>query len=187
MNNTYVIYYGWLTDDAGGGWRIDVERFDAERIPATLTAVLLARLDGLSEPQRRALQHAAVVGRIFWDAAVAAINQFTASPAAAGLSLGFSMFPRIAGGPACMSDFVNGVITGDCEVDADCGASCGGCSQRGPRPSFRARSSSRWRMRRSRRRSSWSPRSPARAGRAARAATTSGSRWCCRSCLPICA
>ena len=39
------------------------------RIPATLTAVLLARLDGLAPEQRRALQHAAVVGRIFWDAA----------------------------------------------------------------------------------------------------------------------
>ena len=44
-----------VTDDAGGGWRIDLDRFDAERIPATLTAVLLARLDGLAPDQRRAL------------------------------------------------------------------------------------------------------------------------------------
>ena len=63
-----------VTDDADGGWRIDLDRFDAERIPATLTAVLLARLDGLAPEQRRALQHAAVVGRIFWDAAVAALD-----------------------------------------------------------------------------------------------------------------
>ena len=63
-----------VTDDAGDGWRIDLDRFDAERIPATLTAVLLARLDGLAPEQRRALQHAAVVGRIFWDAAVAALD-----------------------------------------------------------------------------------------------------------------
>src|SRR6476659_11389050 len=63
-----------VTDDADGGLRIDFDRFDAVRIPATLTAVLLARLDGLAPEQRRALQHAAVVGRIFWDAAVAALD-----------------------------------------------------------------------------------------------------------------
>ena len=60
--------------DADDGWRIDIARFDADRIPDTLTAVLLARLDGLAPEQRRALQHAAVVGRIFWDAAVAALD-----------------------------------------------------------------------------------------------------------------
>ena len=63
-----------VTDDAGDGWRIDLQRFDVERIPDTLTAVLMARLDGLAPDQRRALQHAAVVGRIFWDAAVAALD-----------------------------------------------------------------------------------------------------------------
>ena len=61
-----------VTDDAE--WRIDLSRLDVERIPATLTAVLLARLDGLAPAQRRALQLAAVVGRIFWDAAVAALD-----------------------------------------------------------------------------------------------------------------
>ncbi len=55
-------------------WHIDLDRLDLERIPTTLTAVLLARLDGLTPPQRRALQHAAVVGRIFWDAAVASLD-----------------------------------------------------------------------------------------------------------------
>jgi class 3 adenylate cyclase/tetratricopeptide (TPR) repeat protein len=63
-----------VTDGGDDRWRIDVDRLDVERIPATLTAVLLARLDGLAPEQRRALQHAAVVGRIFWDAAVAALD-----------------------------------------------------------------------------------------------------------------
>ena len=63
-----------VTDDAATAGGSTSTGSTPSAIPATLTAVLLARLDGLAPEQRRALQHAAVVGRIFWDAAVAALD-----------------------------------------------------------------------------------------------------------------
>ncbi len=43
-------------------------------MPTTLTGVLQARLDALGTRERTALQHAAVVGHVFWDQALAAID-----------------------------------------------------------------------------------------------------------------
>jgi predicted ATPase len=43
-------------------------------VPATLTGVLQARLDSLPHAARDMLQRASVVGRIFWDGAVAALS-----------------------------------------------------------------------------------------------------------------
>jgi class 3 adenylate cyclase/tetratricopeptide (TPR) repeat protein len=40
---------------------------DPEALPETVHAVLAARLDSLSAPERRVLQHAAVVGQVFWE------------------------------------------------------------------------------------------------------------------------
>jgi class 3 adenylate cyclase/tetratricopeptide (TPR) repeat protein len=47
-------------------WHIEMDRLETARVPATLTGVLQARLDGLPPPEREELQHAAVVGRVFW-------------------------------------------------------------------------------------------------------------------------
>jgi class 3 adenylate cyclase/tetratricopeptide (TPR) repeat protein len=52
-------------------WRIMPERLKEVRVPPTLTGILQARLDSLPREERESLQRAAVVGRIFWDAAVA--------------------------------------------------------------------------------------------------------------------
>ncbi|MBN1955943.1 MAG: tetratricopeptide repeat protein [Anaerolineae bacterium] len=52
-------------------WRVNLERLEAARVPATLTGILQARLDSLPGAERELLQRAAVVGRRFWDAAVA--------------------------------------------------------------------------------------------------------------------
>ena len=52
-------------------WSVDLELLKQTRVPPTLTGILQARLDGLPKVEREALQRAAVVGRIFWDAAVA--------------------------------------------------------------------------------------------------------------------
>jgi tetratricopeptide (TPR) repeat protein len=52
-------------------WRVRAERLESLRVPTTLTALIQARLDALPAGERRALQHAAVVGRLFWDDAVA--------------------------------------------------------------------------------------------------------------------
>jgi class 3 adenylate cyclase len=56
------------------GWMLDAERLLATRVPATLTAVLLARLDSLPGAERLALQQASVIGPVFWDKALIAID-----------------------------------------------------------------------------------------------------------------
>ena len=51
-------------------WRIWPDRLQGIEVPATLTGLLQARLDGLPRAEREVLQRAAVVGRVFWDDAV---------------------------------------------------------------------------------------------------------------------
>ncbi|HUG95815.1 MAG TPA: adenylate/guanylate cyclase domain-containing protein [Pleomorphomonadaceae bacterium] len=55
---------------SGDGWRAAPDVSDVE-IPDTVQAVLAARIDLLGSDQKRTLQAAAVVGRIFWPAPVA--------------------------------------------------------------------------------------------------------------------
>ena len=57
----------------GSAWRVVADRFDQLTLPSTLSGVMQARLDGLTESERVTLQHASVVGRIFWDDTVAAL------------------------------------------------------------------------------------------------------------------
>ncbi|HSH03317.1 MAG TPA: adenylate/guanylate cyclase domain-containing protein [Anaerolineae bacterium] len=56
-------------------WRVEVARLSDLQVPATLTGVLQARLDRLSAEEKEALQQAAVVGRVFWDDALRALNE----------------------------------------------------------------------------------------------------------------
>jgi class 3 adenylate cyclase/tetratricopeptide (TPR) repeat protein len=60
--------------ETGYGWKINGERLLLTQVPPTLTGVLQARLDGLPVPEKRALQQASVVGAVFWDRALAAIE-----------------------------------------------------------------------------------------------------------------
>ena len=53
---------------------VDAERLLVTQVPPTLTGVLQARLDGLPAAEKRALQQASVVGAVFWDQALAAID-----------------------------------------------------------------------------------------------------------------
>lgn len=53
-------------------WQLDPRRLDVE-VPSTLTGVLQARLDLLSTDEQDVVRRAAVVGRAFWDDAVAAL------------------------------------------------------------------------------------------------------------------
>jgi tetratricopeptide (TPR) repeat protein len=55
-------------------WQVVLERLAELQVPDTLTAVLQARLDRLTSSQKQALQQAAVVGRIFWDAVLAELG-----------------------------------------------------------------------------------------------------------------
>jgi predicted ATPase/class 3 adenylate cyclase len=56
-------------------WRVQSDRLGEVRIPPTLTGVIQARIDGLPEKERRVLQQASVIGRVFWDEAVCHLNQ----------------------------------------------------------------------------------------------------------------
>jgi len=55
-------------------WRVETVRLEEAHVPPTLTGVLQARLDGLPEEERKALQGASVVGRVFWDQILEHIN-----------------------------------------------------------------------------------------------------------------
>lgn len=61
------------SDETAERWRIVEEKLGVVPVPDTLTALLQARVDGLPARERAILQRAAVVGRIFWDDAVAAL------------------------------------------------------------------------------------------------------------------
>jgi hypothetical protein len=55
-------------------WTVNAERLLLTRVPTTLTGVLQARLDGLPPPERLTLQQASVIGPVFWDRALAALD-----------------------------------------------------------------------------------------------------------------
>src|SRR5215216_430421 len=55
-------------------WQIVPQKLTQLRVPATLTGVLQARLDRLPSLESEVLERAAVIGRTFWDAAVAAMK-----------------------------------------------------------------------------------------------------------------
>ncbi len=55
-------------------WLLHQDRLDAARIPGTLVGVLQARLDSLTSAERRTLQHASIVGPVFWEQALPAAD-----------------------------------------------------------------------------------------------------------------
>ncbi len=58
----------------GGPWMLDHERLDCLDLPATLIALLEARLDSLTAAQRALVQQASVVGRVFWRSALQTVR-----------------------------------------------------------------------------------------------------------------
>jgi predicted ATPase/class 3 adenylate cyclase len=61
-------------DGDGDRWRVNAERLIVTKVPSTLTGVLQARLDGLPVAERRTLQQASVIGSVFWDKALVALD-----------------------------------------------------------------------------------------------------------------
>ncbi len=55
-------------------WTVQAAKITEVRVPPTLTGVLQARLDALPTTERATLQKASVIGRIFWDMAVAQLE-----------------------------------------------------------------------------------------------------------------
>jgi class 3 adenylate cyclase/tetratricopeptide (TPR) repeat protein len=61
-------------DASGDPWRLQADRLLAIKVPSTLTGVLQARLDGLPAEERLTLQEASVIGQVFWDRALVALD-----------------------------------------------------------------------------------------------------------------
>ena len=59
----------------GERWRLQTERLAQLQVPGTLVGVLQARLDALSATDRRSLQQASIIGPVFWDDALAALDE----------------------------------------------------------------------------------------------------------------
>ncbi len=60
--------------EIGEVWKVNAERLLLTRVPPTLTGVLQARLDGLPAPERLTLQQASIIGPVFWDRALIALD-----------------------------------------------------------------------------------------------------------------
>lgn len=56
----------------GDPWRVDMARVESMRLPAGIQEMIRARLDHLTKHELQVLQHAAVMGFVFWDAAMLA-------------------------------------------------------------------------------------------------------------------
>ena len=61
-------------DTRGEQWRLHAERLMKIQVPPTLTGVVQSRLDRLPAAERTALQQASVIGVVFWDEALAAVD-----------------------------------------------------------------------------------------------------------------
>jgi len=55
-------------------WTVQVDRLQTVRLPGTLVGLLQARLDALPAPERRAARQASIVGHVFWDDALQALD-----------------------------------------------------------------------------------------------------------------
>ena len=55
-------------------WHVEPDRLADVHVPPTLTGVLQARLDSLPREEKKLLQRASVVGRLFWDAVVSELK-----------------------------------------------------------------------------------------------------------------
>ena len=60
--------------ETGEVWKVNAERLLLTKVPPTLTGVLQARLDGLPAPERLTLQQASIIGPVFWDRALIALD-----------------------------------------------------------------------------------------------------------------
>ena len=59
----------------GETWKVNAERLLLTHVPATLTGVLQARLDGLPAQEKLTLQEASVIGQVFWDQALSSLDE----------------------------------------------------------------------------------------------------------------
>lgn len=59
----------------GERWSLNPDRLLAAAVPPTLTGIVQARLDGLPPGERQALQQASVIGLVFWEPTLRALDE----------------------------------------------------------------------------------------------------------------
>jgi len=64
-----------LVRESNQHWKVEQSRLSNIRVPSTLDQLLQVRYDSLLYPEKLLLQRAAVVGRVFYDTAIAALNE----------------------------------------------------------------------------------------------------------------
>ncbi len=64
---------GLISTD-GAHWEVQVNRLDTLRLPTTLVGLLQARLDALPAAECHAAHQASVIGHVFWDDALNALD-----------------------------------------------------------------------------------------------------------------
>ena len=55
-------------------WTVHMDRLDTVRLPSTLIGLLQARLDALPAGERQAARQASIIGHVFWDDALRALD-----------------------------------------------------------------------------------------------------------------
>ena len=70
-----------VVDTSGERWQVSAEAVREVRVPTTLRGLLQARLDSLEVHDRGVVGAASVVGRVFWDQAVARLATTVPEPA----------------------------------------------------------------------------------------------------------
>jgi class 3 adenylate cyclase/tetratricopeptide (TPR) repeat protein len=63
-----------VIDATGPRWTLQTDRLDTLRLPGTLVGLLQARLDALPPGERQAARQASVIGHVFWDDALQALD-----------------------------------------------------------------------------------------------------------------
>jgi predicted ATPase len=63
-----------VIDATGPQWTVQLKRLDTLRLPATLVGLLQARLATLPAGERHAARQASVIGHVFWDGALQALD-----------------------------------------------------------------------------------------------------------------
>ena len=69
-----LIDQGAIDTGSAERWVLHADKLLATRVPGTLTGVLQARLDGLPAQEKATLQEASVIGQVFWDQALFALD-----------------------------------------------------------------------------------------------------------------
>ena len=63
-----------VIDATGPHWTVQLHRLNTLRLPTTLVGLLQARLDALPVSERQAARQASVIGHVFWDDALQALD-----------------------------------------------------------------------------------------------------------------